>query len=270
VLVHSSLKALGYVDGGPAAVVEALVDAFVVRNLGTVMLPAYSIAGSMHSTLLAGQVFDVRTTPSNLGAIPEAFRQHPDAIRSIHPTHSFAAIGPDSRWLLEEHHTCGSSFGAGSPMAKLGEKQGYLFGLGTNLGNVTYYHCLEELEPDFPFNVFTADSPISAACKGYDGRLHRLDVRAHDRCVSQTRIDRPQNESVRNLFTRWLETHSDLQWFQVGEARCWLVQAEKMYAEAKRLMKHGITIYARDSEVIAFEREMTRAGRLPQRGNEYV
>lgn len=254
VLVHSSLKALGYVEGGPATVVEALVDVFVERNAGTVMLPTYSIAGTMHATLLTGEGFDVRTTPSNLGAIPEAFRRHPDAIRSIHPTHSFAAIGLDARWLVEEHHTCGTSFGTGSPMAKARDRHGYLLGLGTNLGNVTYYHCLEEIEPDFPVNVFTADSPISVECMDQEGRLHRLEVRAHDRNVSQTRIDRPENHGIRNFFTRWFEGHADLQWFQVGEARSWLIRAGSMYREAKLLMKRGITIYTTTSEIDSIER----------------
>jgi aminoglycoside N3'-acetyltransferase len=254
VLVHSSLKALGYVEGGPATVVEALVDVFVEQNAGSVMLPTYSIDGTMHTTLLTGAVFDVRTTPSNLGAIPEAFRRHSDAVRSIHPTHFLAAIGPDARWLVEEHHTCGTSFGTGSPMAKTLDRHSYLLGLGTNLGNVTYYHCLEEIEPNFPVNVFTADSPISVECRDYEGRLHRLDIRAHDRSVSRTRIDRPENASIRNFFTRWFEGHGDLQWFQVGEAKCWLIRVDSMYGEAKRLMERGITIYATTSEIESFER----------------
>ena len=34
-----------------------------------------------------------------------------------------------------------------------------------------------------------------------------------------------------------------LQWFMVGEAKCWLIEAARMYDEAKHLMKRGITIY---------------------------
>ena len=158
VLVHSSLKSLGFVSGGATMVVEALVEAIVKRNGGTVMLPCYSINGTMHQTLLEQRIFDVSKTPSNLGAIPEAFRHLPEAVRSIHPTHSFAAIGPLAKWLTGTHHSCGTSFGAGSPMAKLREKQGYLLGLGTNLGTVTFYHCLEDIETGFPLAVHTVDS----------------------------------------------------------------------------------------------------------------
>src|SRR5690606_27894928 len=107
-------------DGGPQTVVDALIESIVRERSGTLMLPTYSINGTMRNTLLVGQseggiVFDVRSTPSNLGAIPEAFRRHPGVVRSVHPTHSFGAIGALAEELVAEHHTCGSSFGRGSP-----------------------------------------------------------------------------------------------------------------------------------------------------------
>lgn len=260
VLVHSSLKALGYVEDGPSAVVDALMEAFVTKNSGTVMLPTYSIDGTMHQTLLSGRVFDIASTPSNLGAIPEAFRQHLSALRSIHPTHSFAAIGRDAQWLVEDHDTCGTSFGRGSPMAKMLESESYLLGLGTNLGNVTFYHCLEEIEDDFPINVFTADSPVTVECRGYDGQVHRLAIRAHDSTVSRTRIDRPENQEIRSFFTQWFEHHAAMKWYQVGQAKVWLIEAGQLYGEAKRLMRSGITIYSTKSDILEFERRTSGQG----------
>jgi aminoglycoside N3'-acetyltransferase len=269
VLVHSSLKALGYVESGAATVVEALVDAFVERNGGTVMVPTYSIASTMHDTLVSGEVFDVAATPSNLGAIPEALRRRPDAVRSIHPTHSFAAIGRDSRWLVEEHHTCGTSFGAKSPMAKMLKKNGYILGLGTNLGNVTFYHCLEEMEPDFPFDVFTADSPISVECKGYSGDVHQLEIKAHDPTVSRTRIDRPENEGIRTFFTRYFEQRAGMRWVEVGEARCWFMQAAHMYDELFFNDTATTEIYTTTSDLVSLDRrEMPQASVIPKQGEE--
>lgn len=244
VLVHSSLKALGYVQGGPDAVVGALVEVFVERNAGTVILPTFSIDGSMYRTLTSGRVFDVNATPSNLGAIPEAFRCHPEARRSLHPTHSLAAIGHDAAPLVDGHHRCGSSFGQGSPMAEMLAAGGYLLGLGTGVGHVTFYHCLEEIEDDFPVNVFTPDSPIVADCRGHDGKIHRLQVNAHDGAVASTRIDRPENMAIRRFFQDRFERHAGLSWHPVGEATSWLIEAARLYDEAKRLMQAGVTIYS--------------------------
>ena len=254
VLVHSSLKSLGFVSGGATMVVEALVEAIVKRNGGTVMLPCYSINGTMHQTLLEQRIFDVSKTPSNLGAIPEAFRQLPEAVRSIHPTHSFAAIGPLAKWLTGTHHSCGTSFGAGSPMAKLREKQGYLLGLGTNLGTVTFYHCLEDIETGFPLAVHTADSPLTVPCRGYSGETYSLSLNALDGVVARTRIDRPENAAIREFFTERLERHAGLRWFQVGEARSWVILASALYDEARNLMNNGVTIYSTREEIEAFKR----------------
>ncbi|MEZ5930606.1 MAG: AAC(3) family N-acetyltransferase [Alphaproteobacteria bacterium] len=251
VLVHSSLKALGYVEGGAGAVVEALIGIVVERRGGTLLLPTFSIDGSMHRTLTSGRRFDQCATPSNLGAIPEAFRRHPKARRSLHPTHSLAAIGRDAARLVDGHHRCGSSFGEGSPMAELLAANGYLLGLGTDLGRVTFYHCLEEIERDFPIDVFTPDGPISVTCRSTDGALHELSIRAHDPNPAKRRIDRPENEHLRRFFQAAFEQRAGLSWHRIGEARSWLIEAKPLYAELKRLMQAGITIYSSPSDLAA-------------------
>jgi aminoglycoside 3-N-acetyltransferase len=212
------------------------------------MLPTFSIDGSMHRTLLSGRVFDIAGTPSNLGAIPEAFRRHPLARRSLHPTHSLAAIGPGAEGLVAEHHLS-TSFGEGSPMARMMAAGGYLLGLGTDLGRVTFYHCLEEIEDDFPLDVFTADSPIEARCRDHDGRLHRLRINAHDAAAARTRIDRPENVAIRRFFQQQLESRAGLSWHGVGEASSWLVEAARLYEEARRQMRAGITIYSHARDI---------------------
>ena len=63
VMVHSSYKSLGGVVGGPAAVVEALLE--VVGPHGTLLLPTFTHSGTTH--------FDPRTTPSRNGAITDVY-----------------------------------------------------------------------------------------------------------------------------------------------------------------------------------------------------
>ena len=255
ILVHSSLKALGYVEGGAEAVVQALIELFVRRRGGTVMLPTFSIDGSMHRTLISSRQFDLQETPTNLGKIPEAFRRHPEARRSLHPTHSLAAIGEAAAMLVEDHHLAGSSFGKGSPMAKLLDADGYLLGLGTDLGRVTFYHALEEIEDSFPVNVFTSDSPIDVTCLGEDSRVHRLSIKAHNHDLARHRIDQPDNQHLRGFFQDSFERQADLTWHHVGEARSWLIGAKPLYAEIKRLMQAGITIYSSPSDLAVYRQK---------------
>src|SRR3954452_6956496 len=85
-LVHSSLKSLGPIPGGPETGIQSLLDALGDR--GTLLLPALSYAAVKQVPR-----FDVRTTPSCVGAISEHFRMCPGSLRSLHPTHSICATG---------------------------------------------------------------------------------------------------------------------------------------------------------------------------------
>ncbi|RME63064.1 MAG: aminoglycoside N(3)-acetyltransferase [Alphaproteobacteria bacterium] len=248
-LVHSALKQLGFVEGGPASVIAALTEVVVKRRGGTLALPTFSIDGTMYKTMASGRAFDVRTTPCNLGAIPETFRRTPDVRRSVHPTHSFAALGDKADWIVRDHHRCGSNFGTDSPMARIMQAGGFLAGLGTDLGPVTFYHCLEDIEPDFPRPVYAPGAPFSIACRDWNGALHMLALRAHAPDLSQTRIDRPDSQAIRAFITRHLETHAGLEWFPIGQGRGWIVPMPAMYAACRDLMRKGITIYTTAAEL---------------------
>ena len=79
VLVHSSLSALGYVEGGPDTVVDALLAS--VGPTGTVVVPTFNW-GEFHQADVA--VLDLVNTSvkSEVGIIPETFRKRSEAVRS--------------------------------------------------------------------------------------------------------------------------------------------------------------------------------------------
>lgn len=116
VMVHASLSALGYVVGGPEAVVEALIG--VIGPTGTLMMPAhsgqYTDPGSWRNPPVpvdwvetmreSMPPFDKAKSPTRMmGAIAEYFRLAPGVRRSNHPTVSAAAIGPNMATLLDGH-----------------------------------------------------------------------------------------------------------------------------------------------------------------------
>ena len=108
VMVHSSYKSIdGGVAGGPAAVVEALLE--VVGEAGTLVLPTFTHSGTTH--------FDPLASPSLNGAITEAARTHPSAVRSWHPTHAVTAIGPNAEALVRDDMEHGA-LGKGSALDK--------------------------------------------------------------------------------------------------------------------------------------------------------
>ena len=85
-LVHSSLRSLGKVEGGAETVIRGMLEA--LGGEGTLLFPALSYV----AVNAANPVFDVRNTPSCVGALPEYFRTRPGTVRSLHPTHSMSGI----------------------------------------------------------------------------------------------------------------------------------------------------------------------------------
>lgn len=87
VLVHSAMRTMGRVLGGADAVVAAVLE--VVGKRGTLVVPTFTFAHEREDE----PVIDPRSDPSEMGAITEAARTYPQALRSTAYRHSFAAIG---------------------------------------------------------------------------------------------------------------------------------------------------------------------------------
>jgi aminoglycoside 3-N-acetyltransferase len=243
VFVHSSLSRLGFVEGGAATVLAALRSIVVARG-GTLAMPAFTMTGTMYETLKSGQPFDVRETPTGMGRIAETLRRDKQSRRSIHPTHSVVALGARAEWLVADHHRSPFAFDADSPLGRVLEADGYIMGLGIDLGPVTFYHVLEDLCGDsFPFPVYTPDSPIVREVTGWNGERLKVAVMAHSSLVSADRIDKPTGLAVRAYMTRYLERDGGLRWITVGDGKAWIIRAADMFTCLECLMVQGITIY---------------------------
>ena len=155
VMVHSSLRRLGYVSGGAQAVVEALLDA--VGANGTVMMPTHSgdlsdpaswsnppVPSTWWDTLRGAMpAYDARLTPTRgMGAIVECFRHVSGLRRSAHPAVSAAAVGLNTATLVDGHElACG--LGESSPQARLYDLDGHILLLGVTHANNTSLHLAE-------------------------------------------------------------------------------------------------------------------------------
>jgi aminoglycoside 3-N-acetyltransferase len=159
VLTHSSFKSLGQGEGGPAAVVQGILEA--IGSEGTALFPTHTWENAGPET---PPTFDVRSSPSRLiGVIPEVARQWPGGVRSVHPTHSVVALGADAEWFTEGHFDAGMC-GIGSPYDRLCEGGSILL-LGVDQERNTSLHMVEEiLEIPGAFTDY-------AVCRvtGYDG-----------------------------------------------------------------------------------------------------
>jgi len=184
VMVHSSLKSLGMVDGGADAVVDAVRS--VIGPDGTMLVPTNVFRGSMTEFLRSVDTVDLRTTGSLMGAITEAVRLRPGAVRSIHPSHPVAALGPGAGELLAEHHLGDSPAGARSPYGKLARlASGRILLIGVTNSSNTTFHTAEEYWSPYVF----IDERFERTVIGADGAAHIVKVRGY--CVG-----RPRNFTV--------------------------------------------------------------------------
>lgn len=133
VLVHSSLAALGDVEGGADTVIDALLEA--VGPDGLVMVP----------TFMANSPFDRKTSATGLGKIADTFWRRPNAIRSLHPTHSVAAIGAGAEDLIRDHEKAPTAYAEDTPYIRLAEMGGKLLLLGVDQDRNTTLHAAEAM-----------------------------------------------------------------------------------------------------------------------------
>jgi aminoglycoside 3-N-acetyltransferase len=150
VLLHSStrgalrkLKKLGF-----ALDVGIILDSFLeaVGSEGTLLLPLFNFG------FCSGTPFDIRTTPSEMGALTEAARIRAATVRTGHAVYSFAALGKRKDLF------CGvdnfSGYGADSPFGILHQEGGKIAVLDLpDQESMTFYHYVEEsMSVDYRFH----------------------------------------------------------------------------------------------------------------------
>ena len=141
-VVHASLRRIGWVVGGAESVIQALME--VLTPEGTLVMPAFS---GQVSDPAAGsdppQPFDSAHTPSqDMGAIAETFRKLPEVHRSHHPLESLAAWGRDAEALVADHGL-DWPLGPDSPLGRLHDRGGQVLLIGVGHNRNSTLHLAE-------------------------------------------------------------------------------------------------------------------------------
>ncbi len=155
VLVHSSYKAFGGVEGGPSTVVDALVG-----TLATVMMPAFTsertgvwdaraaFEGNAYPLELpedwngVPEPFTYETpVNSTMGVINETFRRAYAVARSAHPLVSFIAYGESAEQVTGP----GTEVDGVEPIKRLMDAAGDVLLIGVTHANSTAVHLAEQL-----------------------------------------------------------------------------------------------------------------------------
>jgi aminoglycoside 3-N-acetyltransferase len=214
IMAHTSMRSLGWVNGGAVAYIQALQDA--VGENGAIVMPTQSGYNSdpgdwRHPPIPPEWVDEVkRTMPAydqaltptrRMGAVSELFRTMPGVFRSSHPSGSFAAWGANAEAIAANHGV--QRIGEESPAAKLYDLDGKVLLVGVGYDRNTSFHLAE----------YRADSV---------GLVPELLPLVSDGVVKWTEvieIEFMNDETLVNLGIDFEERH-DVNHGRVGSAEC--------------------------------------------------
>jgi aminoglycoside 3-N-acetyltransferase len=175
VLLHSSMRSLGFVVGGAQAFVGALLA--VVGPAGTIVVPTHTGENSDPAgwgnppvpeawwPVIRAEApgFDPAVTPGRwMGVIAEQVRTWPGARRSNHPRLSFAALGARADDVTHDHRM-DDALGEHSPLGAVYRLDGKVLLLGCGHDNNTSLHLAEWRQPAAP------RGPVGSSIRQPDG-----------------------------------------------------------------------------------------------------
>lgn len=137
VIVHSSLRSVGKIEGGGDALLSALIHVFSKDN-GLLCVPTHTWEGPM---------LDMRRPGSCLGALPTIASGRSDGVRTPHPTHSMAVFGQPERVreFVRGEDLVDLPVSPNGCYGKLYHEDGYVLLLGVGHRSNTFLHCAEEM-----------------------------------------------------------------------------------------------------------------------------
>jgi len=170
-VVHSAIALLSRQGFRAEAIIEALLD---YMQDGTLVMPTMT----WRTVTLERPHWGELETPSHTGVLTEIFRTRFARARSIHPTHSAAAYGPQAERLLARHHIDDTPVSANSPYGLMHREVAHVLMIGVGLESCTAIHLPEEQRaPDIYLRP--AGQTELYQCRDRHGVVHDVRTRRH-------------------------------------------------------------------------------------------
>lgn len=172
-MVHSSMKAVGQVEGGADTVLDAFIQ---YMKEGLLIFPTHTWE-QMNDEY---NIFDPKTEPSCVGILTNLFRIRPGVIRSLHPTHSVAALGKDAKDYISGDDQFDTPCARNGCWGKLYDRKAKVLFLGCSLKKNTFLHGVEEWH-QIPNRLM--EKPRNLKVVKEDGKIIDRPLRGHHSTV---------------------------------------------------------------------------------------
>lgn len=222
IMVHSSMKSIGAVEGGADTVIDAFLEYF---SDGLLMTPAHTWTQMSEEHSL----FDPAAEPACVGIIPNLFLQRPGVVRSLHPTHSIAAYGSAAAAYVQGEEACRTPCPPGGCWDRLRSIHAKILLIGVTHARNTYIHSIEEVlgVPE----RFTS-APTLFSLKMPDGSIQPAPMYRHYN---------PHTAHISESFDKLSEAFLECgaaRAVSFGDAACLLCEADKLFEVTARVLSH--------------------------------
>lgn len=233
-LVHSSMKAIGEVEGGGETVIDAFIE---YMKDGLLIFPTHTWSDTNNED----DIYDPKVEPSCVGVLTNIFRKRRGVVRSNHPTHSVAALGRGASEYIsgeEDRETPCPREGA---WGRLYDRKAQILFLGCEITRNTYIHGVEEWN-NIPNRIAEVSSPLKVKI---EGKLIDVPMKRH----------KSPNGSIHLNYDK-LETpflyRGAMEKLRIGDADSYLGDAVAMADITTELLKRNPDIFI-DREVVPKE-----------------
>ncbi len=168
-LIHSSMKAIGLVENGADTVLDACIE---YMQKGLLVFPTHSWS----ERNLVDNVYNPLIEPSCVGILTNLFLRRPGVVRSLHPTHSVAAIGKDAAAFIAGEERFDTPCPRNGCWGRLYDRQAQVLFLGCSLKTNTFIHGIEEWN-GIPNRI--ADHPRHIKIVMPDGNIFKRSLHGH-------------------------------------------------------------------------------------------
>lgn len=215
-IVHSSLSAIGRVEGGPQGFLSALREAIGSRAI--LAMPSFNKPLEPWLTL---------ETPGNTGLITETLRLAPGTVRSLHPTHSVSLQGPQAERFAAGHEKARGGLDRDTPLHRLSDDGADVLLVGVNFRRCSLVHVAESV------------AELSYQCFPYPGyQLSTTVIRPDGTSLIYSPTQFPGDSNGFDAVEETLRKREKLTEGKIGEAYAMLTGAQDILDVSLALLKN--------------------------------
>ena len=226
ILIHSSLKSIGPIEGGPQELINILKEYLYD---GLLIFPTHTWNVMNQDDMQ----FDIDNTDSCVGALTNIARKTPGFLRSPHPTHSVCAYGKNAKWYIEHDLNATTPVGPNNCFGVLKEINAKMLFIGAPLSKITFVHSIEE---EFDVKDRFTDKIYHFTTK-YNGKIIDYFMPKH-----YSKYNPHLSEHYEKLLPIMLDRNIAKQ-FYFGNANSYIIDTKKCHQLVSKILTNDIHIF---------------------------